>query len=454
MVAASDRAVRPVRCAIYARKSTEEGLEKEFNSLDAQREAAEAYIESQKAQGLVALPERYEDGGFTGGNMERPALRSLFSHIEVGRVDCVVVYKVDRLSRSLLDFARMMALFEQHQVSFVAVTQEFNTRTPVGRLTLHMLLSFAQFEREIISERTRDKKAAARRKGKWIGGYVPLGYDLDRDAGKLVVNDEEAERVRTIFGLFAGCGSLEETLATIHELGWTTKAWVTEDGRRRRGSDFSRHTLRRLLCDVLYVGAVCYQGQQYPGEHSAMVGKRLWNRVAEKLRSSAPGPHRTKRNSEREPHELLAGLLYCGRCAKLMRPTSTQRHGCRYAYYVCGGGCGARLNASRIEESALRQLQSAAGSRRKVRRLVRLYEGREGIVSADVRDKLRAIVASITYDPQSESVTIQLHEVAVAGGGSQWLRSAMFSRRGMLGQSARRRSRRNGSRRRCRASPS
>jgi site-specific DNA recombinase len=149
MVAASDRAVRPVRCAIYARKSTEEGLEKEFNSLDAQREAAEAYIESQKAQGLVALPERYEDGGFTGGNMERPALRSLLSHIEVGRVDCVVVYKVDRLSRSLLDFARMMALFEQHQVSFVAVTQEFNTRTPVGRLTLHMLLSFAQFERWI-----------------------------------------------------------------------------------------------------------------------------------------------------------------------------------------------------------------------------------------------------------------------------------------------------------------
>jgi site-specific DNA recombinase len=302
-------------------------------------------------------------------------------------------------------------------VSFVAVTQEFNTRTPVGRLTLNMLLSFAQFEREIISERTRDKKAAARRKGKWIGGYVPLGYDLDRDAGKLVVNDEEAERVRTIFRLFAGCGSLDQTLAAVNRQGWTTKAWVTEDGRQRRGSFFSQHTLRRLLCDVLYLGAVCYQGQQFPGEQSAIVGKRLWNRVAEKLRSFASGTRRT--NSGRQHHELLAGLLHCGRCAKLMRPTSTQRHGRRYAYYVCLGGCGARLNSSRIEESVLHQLESAAGSRTKVRRLVRMYEGREGIVSADVRDKLRAIVAAITYDPQSESVTVQLHEIAATGGGSR-----------------------------------
>src|SRR5947208_11954848 len=201
----------PVRCAIYTRKSTEEGLEQEFNSLDAQREAAQAYIASQRQEGWLALPYPYDDGGWTGGNMDRPALGQLMRDIEAGRMDCVVVYKVDRLSRSLLDFARIMGLFEKHGVSFVSVTQQFNTRTPVGRLTLNILFSFAQFELEIISERTRDKKAAAKRKGKWTGGYLPLGYDLDAHLRRLIVNPEEAERVRAILELLTKVRSLEAT---------------------------------------------------------------------------------------------------------------------------------------------------------------------------------------------------------------------------------------------------
>ena len=191
-----------LRCAIYTRKSTEEGLDQEFNSLDSQREAAEAFIQSQRREGWIALPQSYDDGGFTGANMDRPALTRLLHAVEAGEVDCVVVYKVDRLSRSLLDFTRMLSVFEKHQVSFVAVTQQFNTSTSLGRLTLNILLSFAQFERELIGERTRDKMSAARRKGKWVGGYPVLGYDVDPAGGRLIVNQEEAEQVRAIFALF------------------------------------------------------------------------------------------------------------------------------------------------------------------------------------------------------------------------------------------------------------
>jgi len=218
-----------VRCAIYTRKSTEEGLEQEFNSLDAQREAGEAYIASQKAEGWVCLPERYDDGGFTGANIERPAVKRLLADIEAGRVDCVLVYKVDRLSRSLLDFARMMETFDRYKVSFVSVTQHFNTTQSMGRLTLNILLSFAQFEREIISERTRDKIAAARRKGKWSGGKPMLGYDLEGGPGasKLVVNEAEAEQVRTIYALYLEKQSLIQLARELAKRGWTTKQWTT-----------------------------------------------------------------------------------------------------------------------------------------------------------------------------------------------------------------------------------
>src|SRR5271163_3912573 len=208
-------AITRLRCAIYTRKSTEEGLDQEFNSLDAQREAGEAFIQSQRREGWIALPELYDDGGFTGANMDRPALTRLLHAVEAGQLDCVVVYKVDRLSRSLLDFTRMLSVFEKHQVSFVAVTQQFNTSTSLGRLTLNILLSFAQFERELIGERTRDKMSAARRKGKWTGGSPVLGYDIVPGGGRLVINEEEAERVRAIFALFEKLGSINLTLIEI-----------------------------------------------------------------------------------------------------------------------------------------------------------------------------------------------------------------------------------------------
>src|SRR6202050_2522141 len=227
-----------LRCAIYTRKSTEEGLEQEFNSLDAQREAALAFIQSQRREGWVALPELYDDGGFTGANMDRPALSRLLQAVEAGALDCVVVYKVDRLSRSLLDFTRMLSVFEKHKVSFVAVTQQFNTSTSLGRLTLNILLSFAQFERELIGERTRDKMSAARKKGKWVGGHPLLGYDIVPGGGGLVVNGGEAERVRAIFALFEEHRSVRGALAEIGQRGWCLKSWTRRTGRFRAGGPF------------------------------------------------------------------------------------------------------------------------------------------------------------------------------------------------------------------------
>jgi site-specific DNA recombinase len=212
-----------LRCAIYTRKSTEEGLEQEFNSLDAQRESAEAFVRSQAGEGWTLLPERYDDGGFTGGNMDRPALQRLLAEIEAGKIDCVVVYKVDRLSRSLLDFAAMMQTFEKHQVSFVSVTQQFNTATGMGRLVLNVLLSFAQFEREIIGERIRDKLAAMRRKGKWAGGHPLLGYDIDPRGFKLIVNEDEAVRVRAIFELYLERQGLVPVIEELDRRGWVNK---------------------------------------------------------------------------------------------------------------------------------------------------------------------------------------------------------------------------------------
>jgi len=236
-----------MRCAIYTRKSTEEGLEQAFNSLDAQREAAEAYILSQKHLGWSVLARHYDDGGFSGGNLERPALQQLVADIEARRVDCVVVYKVDRLSRSLLDFARLMDRFDQHSVSFVSVTQQFNTTSSLGRLTLNILLSFAQFEREIISERTRDKMGAARRKGKWVGGTPVLGYDVDPHGGRLVVNEKEAERVRDIFELYGRHRSLPAVIAELTQRGWRTKVWKSKRGRKHSGRPFTKASLTYLL---------------------------------------------------------------------------------------------------------------------------------------------------------------------------------------------------------------
>ena len=247
-----------VRCAIYTRKSTEEGLDQDFNSLDAQREAAEAYIRSQAHAGWTCLQERYDDGGYTGSNLDRPALQRLLADIRAGQIDCVLTHRVDRLSRSLLDFAKLMELFEQHQVAFVSVTQHFHSGTSMGRLVLNVLLSFAQFERELIAERTRDKVAAARRKGKWSGGLPILGYDVDARTKKLVINEEEAVRVRAIFVLYLEHRGLLPVVEEMARRGWCNKQSLTGQGHVRGGRPFTKGSLYQLLTNVTYTGQVRY----------------------------------------------------------------------------------------------------------------------------------------------------------------------------------------------------
>ena len=275
--------VRMVRCAIYTRKSTDEGLDQNFNSLDAQRDAAEAFILSQRGEGLVALPERYDDGGFRGGNLERPALQRLLADIRASEVDCVVVYKVDRLSRSLLDFARNIEVFEQQRVSFVSVTQQFNTTNSLGRLTLNVLLLFAQFEREIIAERTRDKMSAARRKGKWTGGHPMLGYDIDPRGGRLILNADEAQQVRNIFKLYLDYNAMLPVVREIDRRGWHTKQWVTKRGAIQGGKPFTKGRLYRLLTNPIYTGNVEFKGQVYDGEHEAILEAETWESVQQIL---------------------------------------------------------------------------------------------------------------------------------------------------------------------------
>src|SRR5947207_4391189 len=283
-----------VRCAIYTRKSTEEGLEQAFNSLDAQREASEAYIASQKNEGWLCLPTRYDDGGFTGGNMDRPALKRLLADIQAGQVDAIVVYKLDRFSRSLLDFAKMMETLDKHQVAFVSITQQFSTGTSMGRLVLNVLLSFAQFEREIIAERTRDKIAATRRKGKWTGGTPILGYDVDSQANRLAVNAQEAERVRAIFDLYLEQQALVPVVEELERRGWVNKRWITKAGHERGGLPFTTTNLHRLLTNVSYAGRVRYKTEVHAGEQPAIVDTETFERVQAVLRRQGPGSGRAR----------------------------------------------------------------------------------------------------------------------------------------------------------------
>ena len=323
---------KTVRCAIYTRKSTEEGLQQEFNSLDAQREASEAFVASQKNEGWQVVMDRFDDGGYTGGNMDRPALKRLLAAVEARSVDCVVVYKVDRLSRSLLDFARIIEIFDRNGVSFVAVTQQFNTTSSLGRLTLNILLSFAQFEREIISERTRDKMSAARRKGKWIGGHPVLGYDIDPKGGRIIVNPTEAEQVRTMFALYRQHGSLLPVLQESMRRGLVTKRWKTEDGSIRGGKPFTRGALHATLTNVLYTGMVDHKGVLYAGEHDRIIDQGTWDKVHETLRRNRGDKGATVRN---KLGALLRGVLFCVPCGTRMMHTYTMRKSKRYRYYVC-----------------------------------------------------------------------------------------------------------------------
>ena len=323
---------RTVHCAIYTRKSTTEGLDQTFNSLDAQRESCEAYIASQKALGWQALPTRYDDGGFTGGNIERPAIQQLLDDIHHGRIHCVVVYKVDRLSRSLLDFARIIKLFEDYSVHFVSVTQHFNTADSMGRLTLNILLSFAQFEREIIAERTRDKIAAARRRGQWAGGRPILGYDLVPGEHRLTINLVEAEQVREIFQMYLEKESVLSAAQALNARGWTTKRWTTANGKIIGGRPFDRANLHHLLTNVAYIGRVRYRDETHAGQHEGIVDSATWEKVQRLLRRNA----RTAGSFLRNKHgALLKGLLRCKACNAAMVQMVSRKGPKLHRYYVC-----------------------------------------------------------------------------------------------------------------------
>jgi len=322
----------PIRCAVYTRKSTDENLDSDFNSLDAQRESAEAYIRSQEREGWIALPDRYDDGAFSGATMERPALQRLMTDVRAGRVDVIVVYKIDRLSRSLLDFAKLVEELEQHRVSLVSVTQQFDTSTSLGRLSLHMVLSFAQYEREVIAERIQDKMSAARKRGKYVGGIPPFGYDVDRPNKRLIVNSEEAVIVRYIFRRFLQVKGGGELVAELNRKGYRTKAWVTQKGKERPGKPWHKNHIYRMLRNPVYMGKVEYKGQVYEGEHDAIIDPVLWNQV----QAAIEAPPRTRANSNRaETPGLLKGMLRCGHCGTSMALSFTKRHGRLYRYYNC-----------------------------------------------------------------------------------------------------------------------
>lgn len=320
---------RSLRCAIYTRKSTEEGLEQAFNSLHAQREACEAYVKSQAGEGWALIRTIYDDGGYSGGSMERPALQSLLTEIDGGYVDVVVVYKVDRLTRSLTDFAKIVERFDKRGVSFVSVTQSFNTTTSMGRLTLNVLLSFAQFEREVAGERIRDKVSASRKKGMWMGGTIPTGYDLHQR--KLVPNAEEADTVRQIFRRYVELKSTDQLRLELKAKGVISKIRITEKGNHLGGKPFSRGSLNHLIRNRIYVGEVFYKGAIYPGQHAAIVDRELFDQAQTIME------HNRRLKVDRPKTKLsfpLMGLIFDDK-GHPMSPGQSQKCGKRrYRYYV------------------------------------------------------------------------------------------------------------------------
>lgn len=355
---------KQIRCAIYTRVSTSEGLEQEFTSLDNQRESAESYIESQKSEGWLILPEKYDDGGYTGANTERPALQRLLADIKEGNINCVVVYKVDRLSRSLLDFSQLLEFFDKNNVTFVSVTQAFNTNTSMGRLTLNILLSFAQFEREIISERTRDKMGAAKKKGKWIGGRPSLGYDIDRIKHKLIANPKEAEIVREIFNLYLEKRSLLAVAIALNDKRYTTKHHITPEGKTAGGVKFENGTVQIILKNILYTGKVMYNGKLYQGEQEAIISDDIFQKVQELLAKNKP----TWKMPKTKKHiGILSGILHCKACNCAMYYSYSMRAGkYKYCYYLCMNAskrgyksCPTKLlNAQKIEQKIVELLRS------------------------------------------------------------------------------------------------
>src|SRR5438105_1252709 len=366
---------KTLRCAIYTRKSSEEGLEQDFNSLHAQRESCEAYIKSQKHEGWMALPVLYDDGGYSGGSIERPALQTLLTDIQSRAVDLVVVYKVDRLTRSLADFAKIVEIFDAAGVSFVSVTQQFNTTTSMGRLTLNVLLSFAQFEREVTGERIRDKIAASKQKGMWMGGWVPIGYD--RKERTLTINETEAVTVRTIFDLFLKFKNVQRVQAELARLNLTTKPYATPRGRAVGGLSFARGHLYKILSNPLYIGEIEHRDVRYPGQHPPLIEAETWDAVQAQL---AANHHENRARTNAKSKSLLAGLIYDDAGNRLVSSHAT-KNGKRYRYYVTSEGTGRSvaaasgprlwLPAAMVDELVLTKLQSLLTDKAKISSLLR-----------------------------------------------------------------------------------
>lgn len=324
-------APRRLSCAIYTRKSTEEGLEQNFNSLDAQRDACENYIASQKSEGWLMTGERYDDGGFSGGNLERPGLKQMLADVRAGQIDIIVVYKIDRLSRSLGDFAKLVDLFDQHKVTFVSVTQAFNTTTSMGRLTLNILLSFAQFERELAGERVRDKIAASRQRGIWMGGMPPIGYDVSER--KLIPNLEEAQIVREMFTRFASVPSMATLVRDLRARGVCSKSWTTVKGFERKGQLIDKGYVYRIFKNPVYIGLAAYKGQTYPGEHEAIIDRSLWDSVQSLLQTGTPHVKGATGQRDTKAPSLLRGLVFSD-TGRAFTPGWTSKGQKYYRYYI------------------------------------------------------------------------------------------------------------------------
>ena len=356
---------RRMRCAVYTRKSTDEGLDQEYNSIDAQRDAGHAYIASQRAEGWIPVADDYDDPAFSGGNMERPALRRMMADIEAGKIDVVVIYKIDRLTRSLADFSKMVEVFERFGVSFVSVTQQFNTTTSMGRLMLNILLSFAQFEREVTGERIRDKIAASKRKGMWMGGVPPLGYDVENR--RLVPNENEANLIRHIFQRFVELGSGTLLFKELKLDGVTSKAWTTQDGKTREGKPIDKGLIYKLLNNRTYLGELRHKEQWYQAEHPPIISRELWDQVHAILATNG----RVRGNDTRAtvPY-LLKGIVF-GNDGRALSPFhTTKKNGRRYRYYVpqrenkehAGASGLPRLPAAELESAVLDQLRAVLRS--------------------------------------------------------------------------------------------
>ncbi len=400
------------RCAVYCRVSSDERLDQEFNSIDAQKEAGQAYVVSQRAEGWIPVADDYDDPGFSGGNTERPALKRLLADIARGLIDIVVVYKIDRLTRSLADFSKMVDVFERHGVSFVSVTQQFNTTTSMGRLMLNVLLSFAQFEREVTGERIRDKIAAAKRKGMWMGGVPPLGYDVEKRM--LIVNEAEAAVVRRVFEEMLTIGSPTKIAAALTAEGITTKAWTTQEGQTRSGARIDKKYIHKLLRHRIYLGELSHKGSWYPGAHPAIIDPGLWGRVHEVLaKDSHARSVETKIRSRTDA--LLRGLLYAP-SGERMYPTYSRKNGRKYHYYVsksesrfgAPGKNYERLPAPEIDGAVVAQIRTVLTSPESVASVVR-HSQRNG---AQVDEVATVMAMGRLNDVWDQLFPVERHRIA------------------------------------------